>query len=144
MWIKEIFLSFIGLAGGFAVAAGVFAFIVTLGVVPRFAGKTHTVNRVLTYETAILLGGIFGTLLSMFHLKLPLGGWTGRGLMGVFGLAAGIYNGCLSVALAEILNTFPIMFRRTKMKVGQDWVLVAMALGKMAGAFYFYVNRMAQ
>ena len=32
MWIKDVFLGFIGLASGFAVAAGVFAFVVTLGV----------------------------------------------------------------------------------------------------------------
>ena len=144
MWIREIFLGFVGLAGGFGVAAGVFAFVVTLGVVPRFAGKTHTVSRVLSYETAIFWGGIFGALLSVFHLKIPLSGWIGRGFLGIFGLSAGIYTGCLAMALAEIVNTFPIMFRRTRMKVGQEWVVVAMALGKMAGAFYFYINRMGQ
>lgn len=144
MWIKEIFLGFIGLASGFAVAAGIFAFVVTLGVVPRFAGRTHTVNRVLSYETAIFWGGMFGTLMSIFHLELPLPGWMGRGLLGAFGLSAGIYTGCLAVALAEIINTFPIMFRRIRMKVGQEWVLIAMALGKMAGAFYFYANHMTQ
>lgn len=144
MWIREIFLGFIGLASGFGVAAGVFAFVVTLGVVPRFAGKTHTVSRVLSYETAIFWGGIFGALMSIFYMKIPLAGWIGQGLLGAFGLSAGIYIGCLAVALAEIINTFPIMFRRTRMKVGQEWVLIAMALGKMAGAFYFYINRMGQ
>ena len=140
MWVKEIFLSFIGLASGFAVAAGVFAFVVTLGVVPRFAGKTHTSGKVLIYENAIFLGGMFGTLLSIFQLKVPLG----RGLLGAFGLSAGIYTGCLAVALAEILNTFPIMFRRVHMKTGQNWVLFSMALGKMAGALYFYAHHMAK
>ncbi len=140
MWIKEIFLGFIGLASGFAVAAGVFAFVVTLGVVPRFAGKTHTSRRVLAYENAIFLGGMFGTLVSIFKLKVPLG----RLLLGAFGLSAGIYTGCLAVALAEILNTFPIMFRRVHMKTGQNWVLISMALGKMAGALYFYAHHMAK
>lgn len=140
MWIKDVFLGFIGLASGFAVAAGVFAFVVTLGVVPRFAGKTHTSGRVLPYENAIFLGGVFGTLLSIFQLKVPLG----RILLGAFGLSAGIYTGCLAVALAEILNSFPIMFRRVHMKVGQGWVLFAMALGKMAGALYFYAHHMAK
>ena len=135
MWIKDVFLGFIGLASGFAVAAGVFAFVVTLGVVPRFAGKTHTSGRVF-----IFLGGVFGTLLSIFQLKVPLG----RILLGAFGLSAGIYTGCLAVALAEILNTFPIMFRRVHMKVGQGWVLFAMAMGKMAGALYFYAHHMAK
>ena len=140
MWIREVFLGFIGLASGLAVAAGVFAFAVTLGVVPRFAGKTHTSKYVFSYETAILLGGIFGTLMSIFELKVPLG----VPLLCGFGLSAGVYTGCLAVALAEILDAFPIMFRRTKMKVGQSWVLYAMALGKMAGAFYFFANHMAK
>lgn len=140
MWIREIFLGLIGLAGGFAVSAAVFAFVITLGVIPRFAGKTHTAGYVLAYENVIFFGGVFGNLVSLFSLPVPLG----NVLLWLFGLSAGIYTGCLAVALAEILNAFPIMFRRMKMKVGQDWVLVAMALGKMTGAFYFYWNHMAK
>lgn len=140
MWIREIGLGLVGLSGGFAVSAAVFAFVITLGVIPRFAGKTHTSGYVLTYETVIFFGGFFGNLVSLFSIPVPLG----QILLWAFGLSAGIYTGCLAVALAEILNAFPIMFRRMKMKVGQDWVLVAMALGKMAGAFYFYWNHMAQ
>lgn len=140
MWIKEIFLGFIGLTSGFAVSAGVFAFIVTLGVVPRFAGKTHTSNKVMTYENAIFLGGMFGNLMSIFGFSLPLG----LILLCVFGLSAGIYTGCLAVALAEILDAFPIMFRRTRMKIGQEWILVAMAFGKAIGAVYFYAFHMSK
>ena len=140
MWIREIFLGIIGLASGVAVSAGVFAFAVTLGVIPRFAGKSHTSQYVLSYETAILLGGIFGTLMSIFELKISLG----LPLVLAFGLSAGIYTGCLAVALEEILNAFPIMFRRLKIKEGQNWVLYAMALGKMTGAFYFFVNHMVK
>ena len=140
MWIKEIFLGFVGLAGGFSVSAAVFAFAITLGVIPRFAGKSHTASHVMAYENAIFFGGVFGTLLSVFFIRVPLG----TVLLCVFGLAAGIFTGCLSVALAEILNAFPILFRRAKMKAGQDWVLVAMALGKMVGAFYFYIHHMAK
>lgn len=140
MWIREVFLGFLGLASGLAVSAAVFAFVISLGVIPRFAAKSRTNGHILTYENAILLGGIFGNLLSVFSFDLPLG----MILLWVFGLSAGIYTGCLAVALAEILNTFPIMFRRMKIKVGQNWVLIAMALGKMAGAFYFYANHMAK
>ena len=56
MWIKEVFLGFIGLTSGLAVSAAVFAFVITVGIVPRFAGKTHTSRYVLVYEHAILLG----------------------------------------------------------------------------------------
>lgn len=140
MWVREIMLGFLGLASGFAVSAAVFAFVISLGMIPRFAAKSRTNSHILTYENAIFLGGICGNVISLFEFRLPLGVI----LLGIFGLSAGIYVGCLAVALAEILNTFPIMFRRTKIKEGQNWVLVAMALGKMAGAFYFYANHMAK
>ncbi|MCI8894950.1 MAG: stage V sporulation protein AB [Lachnospiraceae bacterium] len=138
MWIKEVFLGFIGLTSGLAVSAAVFAFVITVGIVPRFAGKTHTSRYVLVYEHAILLGGILGVLLSVFSLEIPLG----TGFLCLFGLAAGVYTGCLAVALAEILNAFPIMFRRLKLKLGLEWALFAMALGKLVGTLYFYANHM--
>lgn len=140
MLIKQVFLGFIGLTSGLAVSAAVFAFVITIGIVSRLAGKTHTSKYVLIYEHAILLGGIFGVLLSVFSLKVPFG----VPLLWIFGLSAGAYTGALAVALAEILNAFPILFRRLKLKMGLEWVLVAMALGKLVGTLYFYANHMPQ
>lgn len=139
MWIKEVFLGFIGLAGGLAVSAGIFAFAITLGIIPRFAGKTRTAGKILTYETVVFWGGLFGNLMTLFSLKLPLG----MPMICIFGLCAGIYTGCLAMALAEILDVFPIMFRRTKLKTGQNFIPTAMALGKMLGALYFYYFHMS-
>lgn len=138
MWIKELFLGLIGLASGFAVSAGVFAFIISVGVIPRMIGKTRTVKEVLIYETIILFGGTFGNLFSLFHWKLPLG----VTLLVLFGVSAGVFTGCLAVALAEILNSFPIMFRRLRIKEGLGWMLFFMAMGKTFGSLYFYMNHM--
>lgn len=138
MWIKEIFLGFVGLASGTAISAGVFSFIISIGVVPRIIGKSRTAGDVMVYENAVLLGGTFGNLVSLFSLKLPVGMW----IILVYGLSAGIFTGCLAVALAEILNTFPIMFRRFGIKEGLSWIMLFMALGKMAGALYFYAHHM--
>ena len=49
-----------------------------------------------------------------------------------------IFVGCIAVALAEILNTFPILFRRLYINRGLSGVMIAMALGKMAGSFYYF------
>ena len=140
MWIKEIFLWVVGFTGGAAVAAGVFAFAVTVGVIPRFVAKTHTSKYVLCYETSILFGGILGVLLTIFQIKLPVG----QIFLWIFGLAAGINTGCLAVALAEILDAFPILFRRIKLKTGENWVLYVMAVGKTLGSFYFWLQHMAK
>lgn len=140
MWMKEVFLGFIGMASGTAVSAGVFSFIITVGVVPRIIGKSRTANDVILYENAVILGGTLGNIFALFHLPLHLGLW----LIILFGLSAGIFVGCLAVALAEILNTFPIMFRRLGVKEGLSFIMLFMALGKMAGALYFYANHMAK
>ena len=50
----------------------------------------------------------------------------------------GILVRCIAVALAEILNTFPILFRRLYINRGLSGVMIAMALGKMAGSFYYF------
>lgn len=138
MWIKQIFLGFIGLASGAAISAGVFSFIISVGVVPRIIGKSRTAADVMAYENAVILGGTFGNLFSLFSWQLHLGIW----LVVLFGLSAGIFTGCLAVALAEILNTFPIMFKRFGIKEGLSWILFFMALGKSFGAIYFYANHM--
>lgn len=87
MLIREIILAVIGLLCGAATAAGSFALITSLGVVPRMAGKSSTAVHVIAYENAIILGGIAGNILSIFAgLKILIG----TGLLIVFGAAAGI------------------------------------------------------
>ena len=140
MWIKQVFLGLIGLASGSAISAGGFSFIISIGVVPRIIGKSRTAADIIAYENAVILGGVVGNLLSLFPIQAPLGIW----LIVVFGLSAGIFTGCLAVALAEILNTFPIMFRRFGIKEGLSWLLFFMALGKAVGALYFYAHHMQQ
>lgn len=137
MLSKHIFLGFIGLASGLAVSAGTFAFLIVIGVIPRMIGKCNRAAEILHFENAVILGGTFGNIMSVFlNLRLPLGPL----LLCVYGLSAGIFVGCIAVALAEILNTFPIMFRRIGLKTGLPWVMLFMALGKSAGAFYYFMK----
>ncbi len=140
MWIKEVFLGVVGLSSGFAVSAGVFAFIISVGVIPRMVGKTKTAADILIYETVIWLGGTLGNLFSLFEWKIL---W-GTPLLVAFGVSAGVFTGCLAIALAEILNSFPIMFRRLRIKEGLSWILFFMAMGKTIGSLYFYANHMHQ
>ncbi len=136
MLIKEIFLGLVGLAAGFAVSAGTFAFMIVIGVVPRMIGKCNRAAETLHFENAIILGGILGNLISVFlNIRLPLGPL----FLCAYGLSAGIFVGCIAVALSEILNTFPIMFRRMGLKEGLSYVMIVMAFGKMLGSLYFFL-----
>lgn len=140
MWIRHFFLGFAGFAGGIAVAAGTFAFIIVIGVVPRMIAKCNLAKDTLLFEDMIVLGGIFGTVVSVFTgLPLPIGRW----ILYVFGITAGIFVGCIAVALAEILNTFPILFRRLRINEGLSWIMLLMALGKSAGSLYYFWHQMS-
>ena len=45
MFLKEALLLLAGLAAGSTVAAGVYAFLVVIGVYPRLIGKTATASK---------------------------------------------------------------------------------------------------
>ncbi len=137
MWINHIFLGFIGLVCGLSVASGAFAIAVKLGIIPQMAGKSKTANRIITYENATIAGGIVGNILSIFSdLRLPVG----HIFLGLYGLGAGIFIGCMAVALAEIINAYPILYRRMKLKIGLKWVLCSIALGKMGGCLFYFIS----
>ncbi len=135
MWvIRQVIVFLTGIAGGMATAAGVFALITVIGMIPRMAGVTRTGHRVRIYETAIALGGGIGNLVDLYNFPLPFG------IMGLslFGICCGIFVGCLVMSLAEIVDVFPIIIRRCRIKVGFWTIIVAMALGKMIGLFLLY------
>lgn len=132
MLIKYIILAFIGIICGFAVSGGIFAFITMIGIVPRFASRTGTASRILLYEDMVLVGGICGNLTALFQPPLPFG-IIGLGAIGLF---SGVFVGCLAMALAEVLQVIPIFARRVHLTQGLPFVIVAIALGKMAGSFY--------
>lgn len=137
MWMGNLILAFLGLIFGIAVAAGVFALIAGLGLVPRLAGKTSSAAYIVPLENALIAGGIFGTVISVFpEIPLALGTW----FTAVYGVFAGIFSGCLSAALAEVLNVFPIMFRRAGLKEGLSLGILFFALGKIIGGLYFFLN----
>lgn len=134
MLIKNIVLCFLGLGFGATVAAGVFAFITMLDVIPRLSHRTGTAMHLYGFENAIILGGTLGNVLILFVRRFPV---TYVGMV-VFGLCAGVFVGCLSMALAESLRVIPIFVKRLKMREGLPVVLVALALGKFVGTMIQY------
>lgn len=137
MWIKEILLAVIGLSAGMVVAGGLFSFIIGLGVVSDFADRTHTGEHILLYEDSVALGGMLGNIFWVYHISIPFGKW----LVPVFGILSGIFVGCWSMALAEILNVFPIFIRRVKLIRFIPYLILGVALGKGLGALLFFAQR---
>ena len=125
--INAIFLSFIGLASGFVVAAGIFAFITMLGIIPRLAQRTGTADHIYGYEWMIILGGTAGNILNLFVTHLPVG------MIGIpiYGLFSGIFVGCLAMALAENLRVIT-----DAAEAGTSGYLTGDGAGKMHGKYF--------
>lgn len=161
MWMQQALMAFIGLSAGIAAAGGLFAFIVELGVVADFADRTHTGDRILLYEDCVALGGILGNLFFVFRptimpaltsaFQTVSGSGTDGGdavfsalrilpavLLAVFGLFSGIFVGCWAMALAEILNVFPVFMRRARIVRYTAAFVISTAVGKGLGSWFFF------
>lgn len=138
MWVMQIVLAIIGLSTGMLVAGGLFGFVVSLGVVSDFADRTHTADKVIFYENAIMLGGALGNIIYIFQIPIVFPGSTV--LISLFGLFAGIFTGCWAMALAEILNVFPIFVRRAKLIKCIPYLILSIALGKGIGSIIYFFN----
>ncbi len=129
------------------------ALLTTLGFVSRTIARLQLAKDTMHWENVIILGSLSGCLFIGFLNRAPvlfllLPGIAGRvfakglGLLALvlIGICAGIYVGCQAMALAEILNMFPILFRRVKLQMGLSFAILAIALGKPGRqplVFYF-------
>ena len=130
--IQNILLSVIGFGGGLAVAAGVFAFISVLGIIPRMADRLGLASHIYQMETVIAIGGIVGSFMTVFQVHL------GIGIIGltIFGFFAGVFVGSLAMALAETLKVVPVLCQRTNLHMGIPVLILFLGLGKALGSLY--------
>lgn len=154
--IRSFFLCLTGVSYGLLAAAGVFTVLAAVGIVPRFAGKTHTAKKVLIYEEMVIFGTITGCILSIFGRYCQFGAWWQRHLpeytalmegigifaQAVFGLFAGMFVGCLALAIAEMLDSIPILTRRISFRHGLGLVVVSMAVGKVCGSIIYFLTEL--
>lgn len=176
MFLKRLIMIFLAFTGGAAVAAGTFAFLLVIGVVPRMlwrfgfgrrpgvkSGRNRLRDRVIgIVEMTIVFGVVWGSAVSLWPQEagkricdilgtlIAPGALSAAGhiLVAAGGLGAGIFVGSIAVSLAEIIDTFPVLFRRFGLegpiphKLGKragpklEWLLLAMALGKLVGALW--------
>lgn len=79
-------------------------------------------------------GAILGNVFQIFRIGIP-----GQSVLLAFSdLFAGIFVGCWSMALAEILNVFPIFMRRARIVRYAAVFILMLALGKGIGAGLFF------
>lgn len=141
MFLNTVILLFMGFCAGIGVAAGTFAFFLVIRVIPRMIQKAKLEKYIVYIENKVIQGTLFGTVLSLFFWKKRWLYWfLGKTLLTIYGMSAGIFAGCIAVALAEILDTFPIFFRRIKLRESlMEPLLVVMALGKAVGSLFYFL-----
>lgn len=148
----EIGIGILGIFSGLMISGGVFTALLALGLVPRFAGKTHTANKILSYESAVVCGCAVGGILSalpvsefleryLYSLGAFRGGvWSGVAnlLMAGSGFFAGCFVGCVALAIAEMLDSIPIFARRIGFRQGLGVAVLAVAVGKCVGSLLYF------
>lgn len=151
--MRNIFLIVWSGSFGLLTSAGVFTVLVAIGLIPRFAGKTHTAGRVFLYEEMVIGGSIAGAIASIFSEYIKpaeflreqfaemTGVWELLGIAGqaVFGVFAGMFVGCLALAIAEMLDSIPIFARRVSFRHGLGMAVLGIALGKLCGSLGYFV-----
>ena len=153
--LKLFVLGFSGFAFGLLTSAGVFTVLSAVGLIPRFIGKTHSAKEIWLYEDMVIGGTIVGGMFSIFEDRLNLGIWMqqiisekawiliGNVFLSVIGVFAGMFVGCLALAIAEMLDSIPILTRRISFRHGLGVMVLSIALGKLFGSLYFFIKDLA-
>ena len=151
-----VILAVMGLSYGLLAAAGVFTVFAAVGLIPRFAGATHTARRALVYEEAVVFGSISGCLWSVFDRYSQYGEklrkiwpngtfaieFAGQLNQAIYGMFAGIFVGCLALSIAELLDSVPVFARRIALRKGIRAAIYAAAAGKVVGALFYFLSGM--
>lgn len=136
-WIQQGILLFVGLCCGGVIAAGLFSFIVSIGVMTRIIGKSRTTKHVRLFENCMTLGVTLGNLVNLYDWRpeawMPLR--IGMLILALQGLCAGIFVGVLVMSLAETLNVFPVAAKNIHLMNGMKYIITALAVGKAVGAW---------
>lgn len=129
--LQHLLLAGAGFCGGMLIAGGLFTVLLSVALIPRFAGKTHTNRKVFLYEEMVILGAFLGTMLSVFPGCQQWGTaasaffsenvWkiVGTLLLILYGSFAGTFVGALALAIAEMLDSIPIL--QGGLDFGMDW-----------------------
>ena len=73
----------------------------------------------------------------LYQVRIPGGSVTSGSAWHLFG----IFVGCWAMALADILNVFPIFIRRLKIVKTIPYIIMGLSLGKTAGALLYFLGR---
>src|SRR5699024_3709029 len=122
----------VGFASGIAVGGGFIAFLTVLGIIPRLVQLSKAKKKLNVFAASVVFGTFFGTYLSFTSLTWHFPVY----ILIPWGLFHGIFIGMLAAALTEVLNVFPIIFKRINMEHHFLLLIMAIVFGKVVGSLF--------
>ena len=132
-WFTTVFL---GICFGVVISGGLVALLIALGIISRYAEITKTANRIHWYELCVMAGAVLGVCWYFFGSGIA---WGVPGLM-FYGIFSGIFLGSWIIALGEVTNIFPVIFRKLQITRGIGWIVISIAVGKTVGSLLFFYD----
>lgn len=119
-----------GVSAGCVTSAALYALVASVGVLNRLAQKTRTASQMKWYESCFMTGCILANIFYIFQIP-----WYGNSpvFISVAGVFMGIYVGCFISSLAEVIQVFPVLFKRLNLKTGTKLFVLGMSAGKVIG-----------
>lgn len=128
--LSHLLLAVVGLSGGFTVGSAFVALLIVLDLIPRLVQLTRAHRRSGLFESAIVFGALFWMCADLYDWRM---GWPSGWLL-MPAVFQGVFVGMFAAALTEVLNVIPIVSERLSLKPYLFSLLLALALGKVAGS----------
>ncbi|MEF9990967.1 MAG: stage V sporulation protein AB [Romboutsia sp.] len=129
----KLFIGIFGFSSGIMVGSGVVSILILIGIIPRMARISNTKQFTHLYETLLVMGTIFGSIIYLHNIHINLG----RVGAVITGLAYGIFIGLLSSGLTEILDYIPVVSRRLNIDTSYlKYIIWSLLIGKVIGSFF--------
>ena len=125
-----------GLCAGIVSGTALCAFYIALGVFTKSAQCLNIKNTGTMMAVSAASGGLLGTAITIFGLKIIIG----KAFGAVFGLCGGIYVGVLIACLAEVTDAIPVIKNYGLTKRIIVVLLTGFVLGKTLGALVYWLS----
>ena len=132
----DVLSAVVGLCTGIVSGTALCAFYVALGVFSKSTQCLGINHAGLTMSVSAAAGGLLGTAITLFGLKLVIG--EAFGVM--FGLFGGVYVGILIACLAEVSDAIPITKNYGLTRKAIVVLLTGFVLGKTVGALIYWLS----
>lgn len=126
----------IALLHGLLVGGAFAALVALLGIPVRLKSLFRLPIPIRALSLCTVAGALLGCWFTLTEVRLPLPPWTAA----VFALGCGVFVGMMAYALSEVLEVFPATVGSLHLGRGVALLLLALALGKMAGSICYWLN----